>query len=191
MGKITQTLQDTTTYTLEKLYLNVWNKPEILMVGLKGSGKTTIMNQKMERDNKIIQDPILGINRLELSKFTIRSYNLGGYCQFQLLLDKFYLSNYIKEAAIVFVLDCNDEDLFEDAKEELKILLSKRMDYNKPLLIFANKQDLNGSVTKQGVIDALELDLYYNLWKVQEISAIKNIGIDEGFEWLLTQIDKK
>lgn len=50
-----------------------------------------------------------------------------------------------------------------------------------PLLVLANKQDLNGAMKKEEIADILGLSLLQNRqWFVQECSAVNGKGLVEG-----------
>ena len=98
--------------------------------------------------------------------------------------------------AIIFVLDAsNVGGGLEEEREQLhKILESKKLEVDIPLLIFANKQDMlaGGATIATDVADIL--GLYDNennsrfllrRWHVQECSAMNNEGIQEGWDWLM------
>lgn len=62
-----------------------------------------------------------------------------------------------------------------------------------PVLIFANKQDLADSVKKEELVEILGIQDQVNrkpiaLVKVQESSAVQDIGLFEGFEWVVERI---
>jgi signal recognition particle receptor subunit beta len=62
---------------------------------------------------------------------------------------------------------------------------------NVPLIVFANKQDLNG-LTADEIIESLNLsNITDRNWSLYACSAIKGEGIKEGMEWLLETIVKK
>jgi signal recognition particle receptor subunit beta len=54
------------------------------------------------------------------------------------------------------------------------------------LLIYANKQDLPGSMTSAEIIDKLELQSRFGAtqWHVQGAAAVSGEGLYEGLDWL-------
>ena len=54
---------------------------------------------------------------------------------------------------------------------------------NCPLLIYANKIDLEGHLTKEEVSEGLKLNELKQKWQIFECSAIKNEGIQDGVDW--------
>lgn len=68
-----------------------------------------------------------------------------------------------------------------DALQEEKML-------TKPLLVFANKQDLVGALTAAEVAESLQLlTLRDRAWQIQGCSAKDGEGLKPGMEWLIKQ----
>lgn len=59
--------------------------------------------------------------------------------------------------AIVFVVDSNDRDRIDDAKEELQRVLAEDEMKDAVLLVFANKQDLPNAMSREEVVEKLGL----------------------------------
>ncbi len=58
-----------------------------------------------------------------------------------------------------------------------------------PLLIFANKQDLNLSLNPEEIMDSLNLNFIKDRkWTIVACSAINKTGLDEGVNWLVANI---
>lgn len=52
------------------------------------------------------------------------------------------------------------------------------------MLVFANKQDVQGALSAEKVSDALGLtSIKSRQWSIQETSAAKGVGLFEGFDW--------
>ena len=64
---------------------------------------------------------------------------------------------------------------------------------NKPILIFANKQDLSNSMTCDELQDKLSLTKLNRSikWHLQPACAIQNKGLEEGFKWLANAMEEK
>jgi len=62
---------------------------------------------------------------------------------------------------------------------------------NVHLLVFANKQDMPGSLPEAEVSTALGLHtLKDRPWHIQKSSALSGDGLREGLEWLSTSMGK-
>lgn len=60
------------------------------------------------------------------------------------------------------------------------------------LLVFANKQDLPGSLTKEEIASMLELDKIVNRhWMIVSCSAITGDGLSDGVEWIVNDISSR
>ena len=55
-----------------------------------------------------------------------------------------------------------------------------------PLLVFANKQDLDLALSAEEVMTHLELnDITSRTWNIQACSAVSQEGLNEGMEWMI------
>lgn len=96
-------------------------------------------------------------------------------------------------------MDSADEVRVEECKEELISLLQEEKLNNVPLLIFANKQDLDFALTCEKVrFNELQLAELLDLkkieertWSIQACSAKTKEGLQDGMEWLVKEISKK
>ena len=88
-------------------------------------------------------------------------------------------------------MDSSDDKRLTECNDQLKELLNSDKLKTVPLIVFANKQDLNG-LTADEIIESLNLSLIVDRdWSLYACSAIKGEGIREGMEWLLGTIVKK
>jgi len=61
-----------------------------------------------------------------------------------------------------------------------------------PVLVFANKQDLISAVPADEVIEAMSMmDVKDRTWQIQPASAKTGVGLQEGMEWTVNQINSK
>ena len=93
---------------------------------------------------------------------------------------------------LIFVVDSNDKDRIEDAAEELKGMLAEEELKDFPVLVMANKQDLNGALAPDEVTKKLGMgDLKGITYFVQGTSATTGNGLKEGLDWMASVILKK
>ena len=112
-------------------------------------------------------------------------WDLGG----QTSIRPYWRCYYPNTDAIIFVVDSVDTDRLAIAKQELMAMLNEEELKDAILLVFANKQDMKGSLQAAGVSEALGLATIKNRqWSIQETSATKGRGLSEGFDWLVTCI---
>merc|ERR1712151_1017605 len=93
---------------------------------------------------------------------------------------------------LIFVVDSNDRDRVEDAREELTKILGEEEMRDAVLLVFANKQDLPNSMTAAEVTEKLGLHKIRNRqWFIQSACATKEDGLYEGLDWLSRALASK
>ena len=109
---------------------------------------------------------------------------------------------------VVFVVDAHDNDRLDEegatirrtssAKELFAAFLALQLNdrlvvpATAPVLVFANKQDLSGAVPVVDLIKRLDLaSLGGRRWHVQGCSATTGDGLEDGMDWLLSELAKK
>merc|ERR1711904_276597 len=79
---------------------------------------------------------------------------------------------------VIFVVDSNDRDRIEDAREELYNMLQEDEMRDAVLLVFANKQDLPNSLSTTEVQEKLGLHNMRNRqWYIQSACATTGDGL--------------
>jgi len=150
------------------------------MVGLDAAGKTTILyTLKCKPTQEMI---IMGWN-LEKAKYKnleLSVFDLGGQEKTQTLRRRL-LENI---DGVIFMVDSQDKERGENAAEELR-WVSSELAAEKPILIFANKQDLGDIMHLEEIKRILRLqDLKQKNWHIQPCCAIKGNGLVKGFDWI-------
>ena len=93
--------------------------------------------------------------------------------------------------ALVFVVDSNDRERLEDVRQELDKLLREDDLLDKPILVFANKQDLPNCLRVPELTDKLGLhNIRHRRWYIQESVATEGKGVYEGMEWLSSELNR-
>lgn len=88
-------------------------------------------------------------------------------------------------AALIFVVDSQDRERVAKAAAEFQAIIQDPMMLNSVILVFANKQDMRGSLTPAEVCTALGLpEMRNRKWHVQSAVAIRGEGLYEGLDWL-------
>merc|ERR1712110_499174 len=86
---------------------------------------------------------------------------------------------------VIFVVDSNDRDRVESAREELSRILSDDKLRDTSLLVFANKQDLPSSMSVAEITEKLSLrKISSRAWYIQSVCATTGDGLHEGLDWL-------
>merc|ERR1712203_116189 len=111
----------------------------ILMVGLDAAGKTTVL-YKLKLGEVVTTIPTIGFNveTVEYKNISFTVWDVGGQDKIRPLWRHYYQGT----QGLIFVVDSNDRDRAEDAREELMKMLNEDEMRDAVLLVFANKQDL-------------------------------------------------
>ena len=161
----------------------------ILMVGIDEAGKTSILYQlKMGETVKTI--PTIGFNleTFEYKGLNFIVWDVGGQDKIRVLWKKYV--KYIE--GIIFVVDSNDRDRIEDAAEELKKIVAEEDLKDCAILVYANKQDLNGALPPEEITEIMGMgELKGRNWFVQGASSTTGQGLKEGMDWLTNVLIKK
>lgn len=171
---------------------SLWSSPEptrIMMVGLDAAGKTTIL-YKIKLGEVVTTIPTIGFNveTVEYKSLTMTVWDIGGQDKIRNLW-RYY---YINTDAVIFCVDSADRDRIDDARLELDRMLQADELKNARVLIYANKQDLPGSMQVKEITDKLGLQRLRNReWYVQGCSAPSGDGLYEGLDWLAQTVNKK
>ncbi|KAM4537166.1 ADP-ribosylation factor-like protein 2 [Odontesthes bonariensis] len=158
----------------------------LLMLGLDNAGKTTILKKFNGEDVSTIS-PTLGFNiqTLEHKGFKLNIWDVGG----QKSLRSYWRNYFESTDGLVWVVDSADRLRLEDCKQELSALLLEERLAGATLLVFANKQDLPGALSKELIREALDLDkIKSHHWCIIDCSAVTGENLLAGVDWLLDDI---
>ena len=131
--------------------------------------------------------PTIGLNvaRLELGTVKLLIWDLGGQTSLRVIWDKYYPEAH----ALIYVIDSADNERLRESHQELQTILSHPDLIDAPVLIFANKQDLQNSISGESICKLLSFDLNTlssrRSIRIQDISALNGHGIDTGIQWLV------
>merc|ERR1712093_50327 len=126
----------------------------ILMVGLDAAGKTTIL-YKLKLGEVVTTIPTIGFNveTVQYKNINFNVWDVGGQDKIRKLWRYYYQNT----QGLIFVIDSNDRDRIEDAREELAKMLNEDDMRDAVVLVFANKQDLPNSMTASELTEKLGL----------------------------------
>jgi small GTP-binding protein len=166
--------------------------PVVLLVGLDGTGTTTILYQ-LKQGHKVETIPTLGLNKevVTVGDMDFELYDVGGLEKVRALW-----RTYSKEAnGVCYVVDASDSRRLPQASEELKRLFfgdRKKKSLivpDIPLLVLANKVDIEGALDVEQIEAALDLqDLPVRRYKVLPSVATEGRNLQEGFQWMVAQL---
>merc|ERR1712181_138292 len=161
----------------------------ILMVGLDAAGKTTIL-YKFKLGEVVTTIPTIGFNveKVEYKNINFTVWDIGG----QDKIRKLWRYYYANTQGLIFVIDSNDRDRTEDARQELVQMLNEDEMRDAVLLVFANKQDLPNSMPAAEVTEKLGLHNMRNRqWFIQSACATTGDGLYEGLDWMSRTLSQK
>merc|ERR1711898_28454 len=181
---------DTMGLTFTKLFQRLWHKRDcrILMVGLDAAGKTTIL-YKLKLGEVVTTIPTIGFNveTVEYKNISFTVWDVGGQDKIRPLWRHYYQNT----QGIIFVVDCNDRERIEEAKQELNRMLSEDELRDAVLLVLSNKSDLPQAMSAAETADKLGLHSLRNRqWFIQATCATNGEGLYEGLDWLSNTISK-
>jgi small GTP-binding protein len=162
------------------------NNFKIIILGMQNAGKTTIL-YRLSLGQFVKTTPTIGSNVEELTynNVKIQAWDLGGQESTRGVWDVYYMNT----DGVVFVVDSQEDEYFEESKAEFYKLLKHPSLRNAVILIFANKQDLPGAKKVDKIIEDYEFNKIKNqIWHVQPCSAMKGEGLINGIKWLSEQL---
>ena len=167
-----------------KLFGKLFGKKDvrILMVGLDAAGKTTIL-YKLKLGEVVTTIPTIGFNveTVEYKNISFTVWDVGGQDKIRPLWRHYYQNT----QGLIFVVDSNDRDRVDAARDEMHRMLNEDELRDAILLVFANKQDLPNAMSAAEMTDKLGLNgLRHRQWYIQATCATTGDGLYEGLDWL-------
>ena len=162
------------------------NNFKIVILGMQNAGKTTIL-YRLSLGQVVKTTPTIGSNVEELvyENVKFQAWDLGGQESNRSLWDVYYMNT----DGVIYVIDSQDENNYEESKAQFHKILKNSTLKNATILIYANKQDLQGAKSINDIIRDYELDKIKNhSWQIQPCSALRGEGLIEGLKWLSEQL---
>ena len=138
---------------------------------------------KLKLGEVVTTIPTIGFNveTVEYKNISFTVWDVGGQDKIRPLWRHYYQNT----QGLVFVVDSNDRDRIEAAREELHKMINEDELRDAVILVFANKQDLPNAMTAAEVTDKLGLhSLRSRNWFIQACRATTGDGLYEGLDWL-------
>jgi small GTP-binding protein len=175
------------------LFTKLWSlfgneEHKIVILGLDNAGKTTILYQFLMHE--VVQtSPTIGSNVEEVTWKNIHflMWDLGG----QQSLRQSWSTYFTNTEFVILVVDSTDSERLTLVKAELERLIAHEDLSNTAFLIFANKQDVKGSLSPAIISRELNLtSLRKQRWQIQPCCALTGEGLYQGLEWIVSLIKK-
>ncbi|CAD5206566.1 unnamed protein product [Bursaphelenchus okinawaensis] len=161
----------------------------ILILGLDGAGKTTIL-YRLHVGEIVTTVPTIGFNveQVTYKNLKFQVWDLGG----QTSIRPYWRCYYLNTDAVIYVVDSADKDRIGISKQELVSMLEEEELKDAILMVIANKQDIQGCLSVAEIHKALGLDALRNRsFQIFKASATKGEGLDEAMEWLANALQQK
>ncbi|TSP68533.1 ADP-ribosylation factor-like protein 9 [Bagarius yarrelli] len=149
---------------------------QVLVLGLDGAGKSSVLQQLNGAGSKRMCAPTRGFNfiRLHTPSCEFDFLEIGGGEDLRT-----YWADFLARAHILFfVVDSSDRTRLPLAKDELHRLLST--DTRLPVVVLGNKQDKPGAVGESELLDALSLGSVSEHRKLL-LLQLNSVGESESF----------
>ena len=162
---------------------------DVFMSGLDASGKTLILYSiVLGKAITTIPTIICNIEIYKSSdKVEMKLFDQGGGYVLRLLSCNYW--NNLK--GMIFVFDSNDKKRIKEAEEEMKQMCDYPNNKGVPLLVFANKQDIESAYSANELENIIEIDRESRDVLVIGCCAKTGEGIQEGIKWLNDKIIEK
>ncbi|SCQ16804.1 ADP-ribosylation factor, putative [Plasmodium ovale] len=170
-------------------------KKNYIIFGLPSSGKTSIVYffklgyLITTVRTHFVNEESLSIkirtdkNSFDEKNYEITFYEVGQECSYNLVKNYSDISN-----DVIYIVDSTHKSGLREARDEfIRIIYDYRFVYRKcKFLIFMNKQDSNGCLKSEEIINyfALPNELLFRC-KFFSCSTLSGQGLREGLEWLL------
>lgn len=175
-------------------YFGFKEKKQLLILGLDNSGKSSllhllsndVMASNSQTYNGASQVFDVGTTRFE----TVDLVGPPG-------VRKVWKNTYPTCDAIIFLVDCTDNERLEEAKEELDTLLQNKSVIDVPVAVLYNKIDKTGAASENDLSERLQLmrhktgkilapkqDLAGRPLETFSCSVVKRVGYGEALRWL-------
>ena len=165
------------------------DEPRILVTGVKGAGKTTLLGNLRLGVIEPHQNIELGMQTVKYKNMKFTSLDLDA---FPLNLIP-YENLYKGYEGIIFIVDSQDKKKMKYVLPYFKKLLAEEDLENIPILIFANKQDLDAKVMSlKEISEILELsNIIDRQYYINGLCALTNEGRNDALFWLSHAIKHK
>ena len=158
----------------------------ILLLGLDGAGKTTIL-YKLKLNETISTIPTIGFNVETVSPcrgVTFTVWDVGGQYKLRPLWRYYFMEN----KGLIYLIDSSDRERLNEAAEEFHKVINDENMFAVPVVIIANKQDLPNAISCEELVQRLSLNKIKNRWYIQAACAITGEGLFEAMQQMAQMV---
>jgi len=166
----------------------------VALLGVDNAGKSTIL-YRLKGEIQEFVAPTIGFSSeiIKQGRLTLKVFDLGGGANIRGIWPRYYAELH----GAVFVIDSSDRTRLHVAREVLHEVLDHGRFANKPLLILANKQDKEESMTSEEITSNLALEKFKGLQYhvitctalLLEVTSPPDPKIANGLKWLTNTIE--
>ncbi|XP_071750431.1 ADP-ribosylation factor-like protein 4D [Centroberyx gerrardi] len=178
-------------------FLPNFQSMHVVVIGLDSAGKTSLLYRlKLREFVETIPTKGFNMERIKVSmgnsktnSTTFQVWDVGG----QEKLRPLWKSYTRRTDGLVFVVDAAETERMEEAKVELHRITRSAENQGVPVLVLANKQDLDGAMSALEVEKVLALHELSSstLHHTQGCSALDGQGLQPGLEKLYEMVLKR
>ncbi|XP_034448248.1 ADP-ribosylation factor-like protein 4D [Hippoglossus hippoglossus] len=178
-------------------FLPSFQSLHVVVIGLDSAGKTSLLYRlKLQEFVETIPTKGFNMERIKVpmgsaksNSTTFQVWDVGG----QEKLRPLWKSYTRRTEGLVFVVDAVEAERMEEAKVELHRIARSAENQGVPVLVLANKQDLDGAMSASEVEKVLALHELSSstLHHTQGCSALDGQGLQPGLEKLYEMILKR
>ncbi|KRY92881.1 ADP-ribosylation factor-like protein 5B [Trichinella pseudospiralis] len=140
-------------------------------------------------DEVVHTSPTIGSNVEEVVWKNIHflMWDIGGQDSLRASWNTYYTNTEF----VILVIDSADRERLSTIKEEFYRMLAHEELRKSAVLIFANKQDIKKSMTSAEISHELNLtSIKDQRWQIQACCALTGEGLQQGLEWMASQIKR-
>eukprot|EP00955_Chlamydomonas_euryale_P114521 366281-Chlamydomonas_euryale.AAC.20 len=138
---------------------------------------------------KILPTVGLNVGRIEAFGYNLVIWDLGGQSGLQSIWDKYYDESH----AVIYVVDSANQARFAESKAALDRALGSIDLIDAPVILMANKQDLEDALSPHDVAEAFDFGRVAGdgrPGKTVPVCAYTGQGLRESTEWLVETIKR-
>ncbi|EAY02313.1 small GTP-binding protein, putative [Trichomonas vaginalis G3] len=160
----------------------------VCFLGLDGSGKSHIVHRILHGDSTdYIPISTPASEYYEIPEYDLRLFDVGGLGKYREL----WLQIIKQCDGVVFVIDKSDHTRMSRVREEISEVLTECANLSIPILILANKCDLDKTLNENDISSITQISQYHVEYAIKECSAVSGDGIISGRDWILQHIKAK
>ncbi|PJF16639.1 ARF-like GTPase [Paramicrosporidium saccamoebae] len=155
----------------------------ILILGLDGAGKSTVVAQWMSTPTLEVS-PTFGfhIHTLAHPPYMLHLWDIGG----QRTIRSYWRNYYEETDGLVFVVDAAAPQRLGESMSELRMLLGEDRLASASVLVLANKQDCKGALPVEEI--TAMVGQFKTSCRVMGCSAVTGDNVSDSLNWLIKDI---